>query len=54
MTRKQFMEQLIEYLSDVLRETELKQTKTDHIPVPGAEVNSDSRKTAFGRRICVL
>lgn len=41
MTHKQFMEQLIEDLSDVLR-------------VPGAEVTSDSRKTAFGRRICVL
>ncbi|KAL1247907.1 hypothetical protein QQF64_023283 [Cirrhinus molitorella] len=54
MNHSQFMEELIAELCGVSEKTAPKQTSTDHVPVPGAELTSDVRRIAtVGRRICV-
>ncbi|KAI2645648.1 PiggyBac transposable element-derived protein 4 [Labeo rohita] len=54
MSHSQFMEELIAELCGVSQKAAPKQTSTDHVPVPGAEVTSDVRKIATaGRRTCV-
>ncbi|KAL1247915.1 hypothetical protein QQF64_023291 [Cirrhinus molitorella] len=54
MSHSQFMEELIAELCGVSEKTAPKQTSTDHVPVPGAELTSDIRRIAtVGRRICV-
>ncbi|XP_048013474.1 piggyBac transposable element-derived protein 4-like [Megalobrama amblycephala] len=53
MTHKEFMEQLTAELCGVSQKASPKQTSSDHVPVPGAELTSDVRNIAtVGRRIC--
>ncbi|XP_048017996.1 uncharacterized protein LOC125249697 [Megalobrama amblycephala] len=56
MTHKEFIEQLIAELCGVSSQKAApKQTKSDHVPVPGAELTSDARNNATaGRRNCML
>ncbi|CAM4451736.1 unnamed protein product [Leuciscus chuanchicus] len=55
MTHKQFMEQLIAELCGVSQKVAPKQTSSDHVPVPGAELGSDAKNICtVGRKICVL
>ncbi|XP_056092682.1 piggyBac transposable element-derived protein 4-like [Rhinichthys klamathensis goyatoka] len=55
MTHKQFMEQLIAELCGVSQKVAPKQTSSDHVPVPGAELSSDATNICtVGRKICVL
>ncbi|XP_042601397.1 piggyBac transposable element-derived protein 4-like [Cyprinus carpio] len=54
MTHKEFMEQLIAELCGVSPKIPQKRASSDHVPVPGAPLSSDTRKIASsGRRICV-
>ncbi|XP_059402818.1 piggyBac transposable element-derived protein 4-like [Carassius carassius] len=54
MTRKEFMEELIAELCDMSQKAAPKQSSTEHVPIPGAELTSDDRRNAtVGRRICV-
>ncbi|XP_048037396.1 uncharacterized protein LOC125262595 [Megalobrama amblycephala] len=56
MTHKEFIEQLIAELCGVSSQKAApKQTKSDHVLVPGAELTSDARNNATaGRRNCML
>ncbi|KAL0154568.1 hypothetical protein M9458_048831, partial [Cirrhinus mrigala] len=54
LSHSQFMEELIAELCGMSQKAAPKQTSTDHVPVPGAELTSDVRKIATaGRRMCV-
>lgn len=54
LSHKEFMEKLIAELCGVSLKTERKRSSSDHVPVPGAQLSSDTRKIASaGRRICV-
>uniref|UniRef100_A0A672JWH4 PiggyBac transposable element-derived protein domain-containing protein n=1 Tax=Sinocyclocheilus grahami TaxID=75366 RepID=A0A672JWH4_SINGR len=54
MTYKEFMEQLISELCGVSPKIPEKRASSDHVPVPGALLSTDTRKVASsGRRICV-
>ncbi|XP_052453867.1 piggyBac transposable element-derived protein 4-like isoform X35 [Carassius gibelio] len=54
MTHKEFMEELIAELCGVSQKAAPKQSSTEHVPIPGAELTSDVRRNAtVGRRICV-
>ncbi|XP_048035758.1 piggyBac transposable element-derived protein 4-like [Megalobrama amblycephala] len=56
MTHTEFIEQLIAELCGVLSQKAApKRTKSDHVPVPGAELTSDARNNATaGCRNCML
>ncbi|XP_051516636.1 piggyBac transposable element-derived protein 4-like [Myxocyprinus asiaticus] len=55
MTHKEFMEQLIAELCGVSQKVAPKQTSSDHVPVPGAELTSDAKNVAtVSRRKCML
>ncbi|XP_052453883.1 piggyBac transposable element-derived protein 4 [Carassius gibelio] len=54
MTRKEFMEELIAELCGVSKKAEPKQSNTEHVPIPGAELTSDLiRNATVGRRNCI-
>ncbi len=54
MSHKEFMEQLVMELCGVSQKAAPKQTNSDHVPVPGAELTLDARNVAtVGRRSCV-
>nr|XP_023699516.1 piggyBac transposable element-derived protein 4-like [Paramormyrops kingsleyae] len=54
MTHKAFMEELTAQLCGVTQNVPTKMTSSVHVPVPGAELSSDSRmKATSGRKTCV-